>query len=168
MNDTEIRYKRAYAHSGILVALLGAALIIATFFADFDYLRYRTLRIDLPDGLGNLIVIVFGAVLILSFVHNLLKTRALNGNGGTILLSENWLKFNCVRGYRGKLVQVPYAEIGEVKIYTLPGKEYIRISVPNLNLKYRFNAQDLDPKPEWRLLAETLRTKAKNASIVER
>lgn len=167
-----ITYKMKYSALELIFGLIGPAIILASLAYPLHDLKIGSLRLGLPAGVANAILIILGAYVTYLSVKLLLIKRATNSQGNRIVLDENNMTFTAVLKYRGTLTTVNYDAIDKVTITDIPEttttaeEKTLKISMPSLMpKKHEFDAIHMAKDSDFNVLVDTLKRRAVNAAF---
>lgn len=167
-----ITYKMEYSLLELAFGLIGPAIILASIFYPITDLKIGSLRLQLPAGVANGVLVILGAYVTYLTVRTLLTKRAANSQGARIDFDENNLTFTTVQKYRGVLTTVNYDAIEKVTITQIPEtsttaeEKTVEIRMPLLTpKKHEFDAIHMATDADFNLLVSTLKHRAVNATF---
>ena len=167
-----INYKMEYSILECIFGLIGPAIIIAAIFYPIADLKIGTLRLHLPTGVANGILMLVGACVTYLTVATLFKKRAANSQGASIIFDEKSMSFTTVKKFVGVLTTVNYDAIDKVTITDIPetqtssAEKTVEISAPSmLSKKYEFDAIHMAKDSDFDALVGALKHRAINAAF---
>ena len=167
-----ITYKMQYSILELVFGLIGPAIILASILYPIDDLKIGSLRLDLPAGVANGVLVVLGAYVTYLTVKMLFTKRAANSQGTLITLDEDNMTFTTVQKYRGVLTTVNYDAIERVIITDIPEtstaaeEKTIEIIMPSLTpKKHEFDITHMPKDSDFDVLVGTLKRRAVNAAF---
>ncbi len=167
-----INYKMEYSILEYVFGLIGPAIIIAAIFYPIPDLKIGTLRLHLPPGVANGILMVFGAYVTYLTVGTLFEKRAANSQGASIVLDEKSMSFTTVKKFAGTLTTVNYDAIDKVTITDIPetstssAEKTVEISAPSMpSKKHEFDAIHMAKDSDFDVFVNALKHRAINAAF---
>lgn len=165
-----INYKMEYSILEYIFGLIGPAIIIAAAFYPIPDLKIGTLRLHLPPGVANGVLMLFGAYATYLTVGALFEKRAANSQGANIVLDEKSMSFTTVKKFAGVLTTVNYDAIDKVTITDIPetntssAEKTIEISARSMaSKKHEFDAIHMAKDSDFEALVDALKHRAINA-----
>ncbi|MEO7887548.1 MAG: hypothetical protein ABIR76_12490, partial [Polaromonas sp.] len=135
-------------------------------------LKIGSLRLHLPTGVANGVLMLVGAFVSYLTVSTLFKKRAANSQGATIVLNEKNMTFTTVEKFTGVLTTVNYDAIDKVTITDIPetqtssAEKTIEISAPSMASKeHEFDAIHMAKDSDFDALVGVLKHRALNAAF---
>ena len=167
-----INYKMEYSILEYVFGLIGPAIIIAAIFYPIADLKIGTLRLHLPTGVANGLLMLVGAYALYLTVGTLFKKRAANSLGASIVLDEKSMSFTTVKKFAGVLTTVNYDAIDKITITDIPetstssAEKTIEISVPSTTFKkFEFDVIHMAKDSDFDALVGALKHRAMNAAF---
>lgn len=167
-----INYKMEYSILEYVFGLIGPAIIIAAIFYPIADLKIGTLRLHLPTGVANGVLLLIGAYVTYLTVGTLFKKRAANSQGASIVLDEKSMSFTTVKKFSGVLTTVGYDAINKVTITDIPetstssAEKTVEISTPSMaSKKHEFDAIHMVKDSDFDVLVNALKHRAVNAAF---
>ncbi|PBI91350.1 hypothetical protein BKP43_24070 [Variovorax boronicumulans] len=167
-----INYKMEYSILEYVFGLIGPAIIIAAIFYPIADLKIGTLRLHLPTGVANGVLMLIGAYATYLTVGTLFKKRAANSQGASIVLDEKGMSFTTVKKFSGVLTTVGYDAINQVTITDIPetstssAEKTVEISTPSMApKKHEFDAIHMVKDSDFEVLVNALKHRAINATF---
>ncbi|MDH6167694.1 hypothetical protein M2282_002844 [Variovorax boronicumulans] len=167
-----INYKMEYSILEYVFGLIGPAIIIAAIFYPISDLKIGTLRLHLPTGVANGILMLFGAYATYLTVGALFEKRAANSRGASIVLDEKSMSFTTVKKFAGVLTTVSYDAIDKVTVTDIPetstssAEKTVEINAPSMApKKYEFDAIHMAKDSDFDVLVNALKHRAINAAF---
>lgn len=167
-----INYKMEYSILECIFGLIGPAIIVAAIFYPIADLKIGTLRLHLPTGVANGILMLVGACVTYLTIATLFKKRAANSQGASIILDEKSMSFTTVKKFVGVLTTVNYDAIDKVTITDIPetqtssAEKTVEISAPSMpSKKYEFDAIHMAKDSDFDALVGALKHRAINAAF---
>lgn len=167
-----INYKMEYSILEYVFGLIGPAIIIAAIFYPIADLKIGTLRLHLPTGVANGLLMLVGAYATYLTVGTLFKKRAANSLGASIVLDEKSMSFTTVKKFAGVLTTVNYDAIDKITITDIPetstssAEKTIEISAPSTAFKkFEFDAIHMAKDSDFDALVGALKHRAMNAAF---
>lgn len=167
-----INYKMEYSILEYVFGLIGPAIIVAAIFYPIADLKIGTLRLHLPTGVANGVLMVLGVFVTYLTVATLFKKRAANSQGASIVLGENDMSFTTVKKFTGVLTTVSYDAIDKVTITDIPetqtssAEKTVEISASSMtSKKHEFDAIHMAKDSDFDALVKALKHRAINAAF---
>lgn len=167
-----INYKMEYSILEYIFGLIGPAIIIAAIFYPIADLKVGSLRLHLPAGVANGVLMLIGAYATYLTVGTLFKKRAANSQGANIVLGEKSMSFTIVKRFAGVLTTVNYEAIDKITITDIPetstssAEKTVEISAPSMaSKKHEFDAIHMAKDSDFDFLVDALKHRALNAAF---